>query len=52
MAISRNCQPARALKAWGLWRLWVRAYGRLGVKNVPTAIEDIWLSLSKNECFR
>jgi len=20
MAISRSCQPARALKAWGLWR--------------------------------
>jgi NADPH:quinone reductase-like Zn-dependent oxidoreductase len=20
MAISRNCQPVRALKAWGLWR--------------------------------
>ena len=21
MAISRNCQPAQALKPWGLWRL-------------------------------
>jgi hypothetical protein len=21
MAISRNCQPAQALRAWGLWRL-------------------------------
>jgi NADPH:quinone reductase-like Zn-dependent oxidoreductase len=25
MAISRNCQPAQVLRAWGLSRLWVRA---------------------------